>query len=86
MLSKGPGYTGLKTGITEAAGPCCSVTYQKDGFNYVFVLLNSNSMESRWEEIPVLLNWVINKPNTNQIMVNGSKENINPFPNKFNKF
>jgi len=61
MLSKG-GYTGLKTGITEAAGPCCSVTYQKDGNTFVFVLLNSNTMESRWEEVPILLNYAISKP------------------------
>jgi len=25
------GYNGLKTGITEAAGPCLSASYQKDG-------------------------------------------------------
>ena len=25
------GFTGLKTGITEAAGPCLSASYQKDG-------------------------------------------------------
>lgn len=83
MLSK-VGYTGLKTGITEAAGPCCSVTYQKDGNTFVFVLLNSNSMESRWEEVPILLNYAISKPQS-QMMINGSKENLNPFPNKFNK-
>ena len=61
MLTK-VGYTGLKTGITEAAGPCCSVTYQKDGHTFVFVLLNSNTMESRWEEVPILLNYAISKP------------------------
>jgi hypothetical protein len=50
----------------------------------VIVLLNSNSMESRWEEVPILLNYAISKPQ-NQMMINGSKENLNPFPNKFNK-
>ena len=31
-MLKEPGYQGLKTGITEAAGPCVSVAYNKDGF------------------------------------------------------
>jgi D-alanyl-D-alanine carboxypeptidase (penicillin-binding protein 5/6) len=65
LLLQKPGYTGLKTGITDAAGPCCSVSYQKEGYGFIFVLLNSNTMESRWEEVPILLNWVINKPQNN---------------------
>lgn len=48
FLLGNPGYTGCKTGITDAAGPCLSATYNKDGFNYVIILLNSKSMEARW--------------------------------------
>lgn len=42
------GYIGCKTGITDAAGPCLSAAYQKDGFFFVMILLNSKSMEARW--------------------------------------
>ena len=52
-----PGYNGLKTGITDAAGPCLSASYQKGDFHIVVVLFNSKSMEARWEEVPLLVNW-----------------------------
>lgn len=52
-----PGYIGCKTGITEAAGPCLSAAYQKDGYFFVMVLLNSKSMEARWQEIPQLVDY-----------------------------
>ena len=55
-----PGYCGLKTGITEAAGPCCSVAYQKDGYNLIIILLSCESMERRWEEVPMLVEWATN--------------------------
>ena len=45
-----PGFCGLKTGITEAAGPCLAATYLKDGHSYTVVLLQSKSMEDRWTE------------------------------------
>jgi D-alanyl-D-alanine carboxypeptidase len=52
-----PGYIGCKTGITEAAGPCLSAVYQKDGFYFVMILLNSKSMEERWREVPQLADY-----------------------------
>ena len=54
-------YNGLKTGITEAAGPCVSASYEKDGNNLIIILLSSKSMEARWQEVPLLVNWAINK-------------------------
>ena len=56
-----PGYNGCKTGITDAAGPCVSVTYQKDGFYYVIILLNAKSMEARWQEVPQLVEYARHK-------------------------
>ena len=52
-----PGYNGLKTGVTDAAGPCLSASYQKGDVHVVIVLFNSKTMEARWEEIPQLLEW-----------------------------
>jgi D-alanyl-D-alanine carboxypeptidase len=52
-----PGYNGLKTGVTEAAGPCLSASYQKGDMHVIIVLFNSKSMEARWDEVPLLLSW-----------------------------
>jgi D-alanyl-D-alanine carboxypeptidase len=35
------GYCGLKTGITEAAGPCLSACFHKNGHFLIIVLLSS---------------------------------------------
>jgi D-alanyl-D-alanine carboxypeptidase len=56
MLSK-PGYKGCKTGITDAAGFCCSITYEKLGHHLVICLFNCESMLQRWEEVPQLVEW-----------------------------
>lgn len=39
------GYSGLKTGITTAAGPCLSAWYKDEKANLIIILLNSSSME-----------------------------------------
>lgn len=55
FMLRQPNYNGLKTGITEAAGPCLSASYKnmKDSKQwYVIILLNSRSMIARWEEVP----------------------------------
>jgi len=51
------GYNGVKTGITEAAGPCLSVSYQLDSYHFILVLLNCYSTEARWEEAPLIIEW-----------------------------
>ena len=56
-----PGYSGCKTGITDAAGPCLSCTFSKDGYNFVIVLLNAKSMEARWQEVPKLVEFAKHK-------------------------
>jgi D-alanyl-D-alanine carboxypeptidase len=61
-----PGYNGLKTGITEAAGPCLSASYQSiKGQWFIIILLNSRSMLARWEEVPVLVEWAQSHNDTN---------------------
>lgn len=53
------GYTGLKTGITTTAGPCLAASYKCEATeeNYVIVLLNSRSMDHRWNEVGKLRSW-----------------------------
>jgi D-alanyl-D-alanine carboxypeptidase (penicillin-binding protein 5/6) len=55
------GYNGVKTGITDAAGPCLASCYQKGDKNFIIVLLSSKSMEDRWLEVPKLVEWASQK-------------------------
>lgn len=49
------GYSGLKTGITPAAGPCLAASIVKNEFKFIIVVLNSRSMEQRWVEVQKLV-------------------------------
>jgi D-alanyl-D-alanine carboxypeptidase len=51
------GFNGLKTGVTEAAGPCLSASYHKEGLYFTIVILNCKSMEARWTEVLQLVDW-----------------------------
>ena len=45
------GYTPVKTGFTEVAGPCLVTAYSfEQGPDLVIVLLNSRDMDCRWLE------------------------------------
>lgn len=62
LLEKG--FTGVKTGVTDAAGPCLTTSLKvnkKDKSDYwvVCVILNCRSMEKRWTECQDLLTWGI---------------------------
>ena len=55
------GYSGIKTGITGSAGPCLSASIKRENFNVVVVVLSCCSMDSRWFEVPKLVNWGVKK-------------------------
>ncbi len=54
MMLEEKGYDGLKTGITDSAGPCLSSSYSciRNGQNIrlLCVLLNCKSIDHRWTE------------------------------------
>ena len=52
---------GIKTGITQSAGPCLATSLNLEGYNLVVVILNSKSMETRWIETMKLANWSISR-------------------------
>ena len=52
------GWIGCKTGITDAAGPCYSGCYERNGHKVVVVVLESKSMEHRWVEVRKMVEWV----------------------------
>lgn len=51
------GFEGIKTGITETAGPCLAACYK----DLIVVVLNSKSMGERWIEVKKLVKWFKNK-------------------------
>lgn len=53
------GFEGIKTGITETAGPCLAACYK----DLIIVVLNSKSMNERWIEVKKLAKWIIKKAN-----------------------
>lgn len=53
-------YNGIKTGITPAAGPCLATSFHNDKTHLIIILLNSRSMEDRWQETTALVNYALN--------------------------
>ena len=51
-----PGATGLKTGFTSKAMYCLSATAQRDGVEYIAVVLHAPTSAERFESAKVLLN------------------------------
>ena len=52
-----PGCTGLKTGFTNRAMYCLSATAEREGVEYIAVILHSESIESRNADARSLLNF-----------------------------
>ena len=61
LLSKG--FNGLKTGVTPAAGPCLSASFEKGNLHLIVVVLQCKTMDNRWIEVPKLTLWAINRLN-----------------------
>ena len=55
------GYTGIKTGITNTAGPCLAASTWFNGYHVVVVVLSCCSMDSRWYEVPKIVSWGVKK-------------------------
>ena len=51
------GCTGLKTGYTEKAMYCLSATAERDGVEYIAVIMHGDSIESRNNDAKALLNY-----------------------------
>ena len=52
-----PGCTGLKTGYTSGAMYCLSATAERDGVEYIAVIMHGDSIESRNADAKTLLNY-----------------------------
>ena len=51
------GCTGLKTGFTEKAGYCLSATAERDGTEYIAVIMHGETIDSRNEDAKTLINY-----------------------------
>ena len=52
-----PGATGLKTGFTSAAGYCLSATAERDGVEYIAVVMNCQTSAQRFDSAKTLLSF-----------------------------
>lgn len=59
LLTKG--FEGVKTGITNSAGPCLCASIRRKDSHLVITVLNSKSMNHRWIEVPKLAEWAFQK-------------------------
>lgn len=50
------GATGLKTGFTQEAGYCVAATAERDGVEFIAVVMHGESSDARFESAKVLLN------------------------------
>ena len=57
LVARYPGCTGLKTGYTAQAMYCLSATAERDGVEYIAVVLHSESIDSRNTDAATLLNY-----------------------------
>lgn len=56
-LLTAPGFSGIKTGITNTAGSCLSVYYENADCRLITVVLGSKSIEHRWKDARRLTLW-----------------------------
>lgn len=57
LLAKG--FNGLKTGITQAAGPCLVSSYRDGQIGLILVVLACKSPDHRWHEIMRMKDWAV---------------------------
>jgi D-alanyl-D-alanine carboxypeptidase len=56
------GFIGVKTGITNNAGPCLCSAMDRKGRVVIVTLVNSRSMDHRWHETAKLVDWAYSRP------------------------
>ena len=53
------GFCGVKTGVTQTAGPCLAEAFKYKDTTYVIILLQSKTLDHRWAEAVRLVQWAI---------------------------
>mmetsp|Transcript_65457 Transcript_65457/g.75277 ORF Transcript_65457/g.75277 Transcript_65457/m.75277 type:complete len:368 (-) Transcript_65457:216-1319(-) len=55
------GWDGVKTGITNPAGPCFCGSFKKDNYYFIICILSAKTMDIRWHEMGLLSKWAMNR-------------------------
>ncbi len=71
------GATGLKTGYTSRAGHCLSATAERDGVEYIAVVMHCGSSTERFESAKALLSYAFS---TYTLVAGGPGEVLPPIP------
>jgi D-alanyl-D-alanine carboxypeptidase (penicillin-binding protein 5/6) len=58
------GYSGVKTGTTDAAGACLIACGERDGRELIVVILGSTSGDARYTDARNLFRWAWGNPNS----------------------
>lgn len=55
------GFYGVKTGITDKAGPCLSAAYynEEKNINLIVVILNAKNMNERFKQVINIVKWCL---------------------------
>ncbi len=61
-LLKIPGFKGVKTGITQTAGPCLCILFENNKLNHklITVVLGCKNVDYRWKDARRLTLWADN--------------------------
>ncbi len=57
LVSNYEGCTGLKTGFTQLAGYCLSATAERNGVEYIAVVMGAETSDNRFDSVKTLLNY-----------------------------
>jgi D-alanyl-D-alanine carboxypeptidase (penicillin-binding protein 5/6) len=76
------GATGLKTGFTQEAMYCLSATAERDGVEYIAVILHGQTSQQRFEDAKTLLNYAF----ANYTLISSAPEQaLSPIPVKLGR-
>ena len=53
------GFNGIKTGITDNAGPCLSASFEKYEFKYIIVIFKTKSKDHRFKDVAKIAKWIL---------------------------
>jgi D-alanyl-D-alanine carboxypeptidase len=62
-LLRRPGFAGVKTGVTVAAGPCLASLFSVKGREFIVILLRTNKLSRRFKETRWILSMCLRKLN-----------------------
>lgn len=65
------GFYGVKTGVTDKAGPCLSAAYmnQEEKINLIIVILNAKNLNDRFKQVINIVKWYLRLKGFNKAFI-----------------